>query len=284
MAYRICRHAKSDVIFACIMPVCCSYLHVWRVIFACMCIYVYICVCIGSTNGLCCRKYMQNMNIWPYIYIIHADTYTEYNTHTCRYFNLYLHVCACMCMYLHVSCLYFIKNRIFSKMTYRHHTYTYNKIIFACMCLYCILSVHMYLPYSVSACMCLYQYIYVCICIYMYVLVYICMDYALGHNYAPGGCSIYTWDWPSCICLYMHVSVCIGLYHDIWVYIYLYMYVYVHIILYMHVYACIWSYHTVYACIVLINMLEISGKDRMGTYKWWDARPFSCISQFRGGR
>ena len=151
------------------MHVCCSYLHVWRVIFACMCIYVYICVCIGSTNGLCCRKYMQNMNIWTYIYIIHADINTEYNTNTCKYFNLYLHVCACMCMYLHVSCLYFIKNRIFSKMTYRHHTYTYNKIIFACMCLYCILSVHMYLPYSVSACMCLYQYIYVCICIYMYV-------------------------------------------------------------------------------------------------------------------
>ena len=82
-----------------------------------------------------------------------------------------------------------------------------------------------------------------CICLYVSVSVYICMDYALGHNYAPGGCSIYTWDWPSCICLYMHVSVCIGLYHDIWVYIY----------------ACICMYMIISYCICMYCAYQHAG-------------------------
>ena len=49
------------------------------------------------------------------------------------------------------------------------------------------------------------------------------VDYAQGHNYAPGH--------KHCICMYLYVLVCIIIYE----YIYLYMYVYDHIILYMHV-------------------------------------------------
>ena len=68
------------------------------------------------------------------------------------------------------------------------------------------------------------------------------VDYAPGHNYALGGCSIYTW----LTIMYMLVYACICMYWSVSCYMSKYILVYV----------CIWSYHTVYACIVLTNMLE----------------------------
>ena len=62
------------------------------------------------------------------------------------------------------------------------------------MCMYCIISVYMYLPCSVSACMCLYRYIYVCIRLY-HTFEYSCNQCIYCFNAPPQG-SQWAKSWP----------------------------------------------------------------------------------------
>ena len=63
------------------------------------------------------------------------------------------------------------------------------------MCMYCIISVYMYLPCYVSACMSLYQYVYVCIRLYL-TFEYSCNQCIYCFNAPPQG-SQWAKSWPT---------------------------------------------------------------------------------------